>query len=350
MSTSNDASKHARKTDQATKTVAAVLQEFGRQAFDVSDRSQSVLRTMCDRWVAHLLFGEPSPSRADLPENWLDWPGVRDFIAAERERERRYVLQNVSEYQDLAVSLMKDFSASLEVEQECDGQLRERLEGLHTQAKESPAEELRTEVFSTIENINLDLEEKRSRQDAQLAELATQVSDLELELSRVRESAERDALSGLYNRRAFDAQIQQLIGRCSEVGLSAVLMKVDIDHFKALNDSCGHVFGDEVIRGVASCMARSLDQDGDFVARYGGEEFAIVISGRLSDGIQRGEALLEQIRSLQFFREGEGHSVTVSVGVSAIRMGEDASSWIDRSDRALYLSKQMGRNRLTAES
>ena len=146
------------------------------------------------------------------------------------------------------------------------------------------------------------------------------------------------------------AQIQQLIGRCSEVGLSAVLMMVDIDHFKALNDSCGHVFGDEVIRGVASCMARSLDQDGDFVARYGGEEFAIVISGRLSDGIQRGEALLEQIRSLQFFREGEGHSVTVSVGVSAIRMGEDASSWIDRSDRALYLSKQMGRNRLTAES
>ncbi len=350
MSTSNDASKQARKTDQATKTVAAILQEFGRQAFDVSDRSQSTLRSMCDRWVAHLLLGKPSPSREDLPENWLDWPGVRDFIAAERERERRYVLENVSEYQDLAVSLMKDFSASLEVEQESDGQLRERLEGLHTQAQKSPAEELRTEVFSTIENINLDLEEKRFRQEAQLADLATQVSILEHELSRARESAERDALSGLFNRRAFDEQTQKLIEQCSAEGPPAVLLMVDIDHFKDLNDNCGHLFGDEVIRGVASCMANSFDHAGDFVARYGGEEFAIVISGRLSEGVKRGEAFLEQIRQMQFCRDGELHAVTVSIGVSAFRLGEDVSSWVDRSDRALYLSKQMGRNRLTAES
>ncbi len=339
--------KPQRKIDQATKTVAAILQEFGRQAFDVSDRSESALQKMCERWIAHLLQGDASPNRADLADSWLDWPGVRDFVAAERTREKNYVVKNINEYQDLALTLLTDFSEAVQSEQESDGEFRDRLIDLRENAKVKSGDELKAAVFSTISDLNAVLESKKSRHETQLKTLATQVVSLQSELAQVRESAERDGLTQLYNRASFDAHVAETIRRFEKEEIDHVLFMGDIDHFKSLNDAHGHPFGDAVIQGVAKCMGKVFGRKGDFVARYGGEEFAVICPGKLGEEKACGDQLLKAIRALRFEKDGQQVSVTISIGCSGLKKTESAKSWIERADKALYASKELGRNRLT---
>ena len=346
---SKSAEKTPRKVDNATKTVAAILQEFGRQAFDVADRSESVLQQMCDRWVAHLLLGEPSPSRQELAENWFDWPGVRDFMASERGRERTYVVKNINEYQDLALTLLRDFSSSVQTEHDADNELQGKLDELHSNAKTKSGDELRAEVFSTIAQVNEVLEQKRTRQEEQMSSLASQVDELKRELSQARETAQRDGLTKLYNRASFDKCVDECLGLRASEDTPAVLLLCDIDHFKSLNDNHGHQFGDEVIVGVAQTMMNQFERENDFVARYGGEEFAIIHRGSSTEARLRATQLLDAIRESEFIKAGKRHPVTISIGIAALRGGETAESWIERSDKALYTSKRMGRNRLTID-
>ncbi len=349
MAKPSEVAKPARKVDNATKTVAAILQEFGRQAFNIADRSEESLQEMCNRWVAHLLLGTASPSREELRENWFDWPGVRDFVANERGREKIYVVKNIDEYQDLALSLLRDFSESVQIEQETDGQLQERLDHLTSHAKTKSGDELRKEVISTIAQLNEVLRAKKNRQKEQLHSLSSQVEILKGELSSARESAVRDSLTKLYNRRGLDAHIEKCIALFHETKTRSILLLGDIDHFKALNDTQGHTFGDRMLQEVAQLLEKLFDGDAEFVARYGGEEFAIIIQGSMDEARQRSGVLLEAMRALRVDHNGKEHTVTMSIGVAALKSAEQGTNWIARADKALYASKNLGRNRMTIE-
>ncbi len=336
-----------RRTDKATQAVAAILQEFGRYGFDISQRSQIVLQEMCARWIAHLLHGAGSPARQDLDESWLDWPGVRDFVARERGREQSYVLENIDEYQDLALSLLHEFSDSLHSEQDSDTELRDRLATLRTNATEKSGDELKEEVFSAVRQLNEVLEAKRERQDGQLRTLARQVETLQFELVEAKDSAERDALTGLFNRGSFDKFIAQTVSRRPAAGGANTLIVADIDHFKLLNDTYGHPFGDEVLREVSATIARVLSGEGSFVARYGGEEFVAVTPTSIEPTRIVADRVLSEVRSLKFEKDDSVVSVTISLGLAELSEGMTPESWIELGDRALYASKESGRNRLT---
>jgi diguanylate cyclase len=125
---------------------------------------------------------------------------------------------------------------------------------------------------------------------------------------------------------------------------------IDIDHFKVLNDSFGHVFGDRVIRSVGELLKATVKGQ-DVVARYGGEEFALllpetplpgaqVVAERLRDAVAR-----SRIRRLN--SEETIGSITISAGVASYRPGESVATFIDRADAALYNSKTQGRNRVS---
>jgi diguanylate cyclase len=125
----------------------------------------------------------------------------------------------------------------------------------------------------------------------------------------------------------------------------------DIDHFKKVNDTWGHVFGDQVLRAVAQSL-KSCVEAGQMAARVGGEEFAVLLPGA---GLPQAQQLAERIRATiagagcgcRDSQESIGQ-VTVSLGVAARRHGESAEAWFERADQALYASKQGGRNRVTA--
>jgi diguanylate cyclase len=175
-----------------------------------------------------------------------------------------------------------------------------------------------------------------------------EIEELRQEVERAREAALADGLTGLSNRRGFDIALSSCLAGLASQGPS--LLIADIDHFKHVNDRYGHLFGDKVIRAVAQILKENV-KGRDTAARYGGEEFIVLLPNTPIDGAQ---ALAEQIRATVQncrIRRLDNHecieAVTLSFGVASHLAGETADQLLTRADRALYTSKQQGRNRVT---
>ncbi|MBW2653556.1 MAG: diguanylate cyclase [Deltaproteobacteria bacterium] len=167
-------------------------------------------------------------------------------------------------------------------------------------------------------------------------------------LKKLRKLAITDALTGLYNSRHFFSQIKIEIDRYKRYSRALSLLILDIDLFKDYNDTWGHLDGDKVLMGIGKtikpCM-RSMDT----AYRYGGEEFIVLLP---ETGLQKACVVGERIKNkigAQIFEPEPGikASITVSVGATELVKGEDFKSFIRRADKALYKSKNTGRNKLT---
>ena len=159
-----------------------------------------------------------------------------------------------------------------------------------------------------------------------------------------------DAVTGIANRRNFDACLDLEWRRVRREGAPVSLIMIDIDHFKGFNDAYGHQKGDDCLRAVAQTLRRTLHRPGDLCARYGGEEFAAILPGTDPAGAAAvAESLRASIEELAV-----PHSplikgvVTISVGVGTAQAGDDATpeSLIGSADKALYEAKHLGRNRV----
>jgi diguanylate cyclase (GGDEF)-like protein len=167
---------------------------------------------------------------------------------------------------------------------------------------------------------------------------------------RIETQAMTDSLTGLPNRRGFDRIAMNAIAetRREHKALSAMLL--DLDHFKWLNDTHGHLAGDEVLSGFAEDIRRCL-RDTDIICRWGGEEFIILLKDTNISGARR---VAEKIRLLAeqhtYVFTGSALQVTVSLGLTELHPDDTLQSLIARADQALYSAKQSGRNRVCTEA
>jgi diguanylate cyclase len=172
-------------------------------------------------------------------------------------------------------------------------------------------------------------------------------------LNKSEENARTDALTGLPNRRALDAFFRTAQIAAMEKGEPLSTLLIDIDHFKTFNDNFGHGVGDQVLRLMAKVL-RDHVREIDLPARYGGEELIAVLPGA---DLATCEAVAERIRcsisECRISRRSTGEilpGITVSIGVGQFQLGESMTDLIERCDRALYLAKRTGRNRVVTES
>jgi len=169
------------------------------------------------------------------------------------------------------------------------------------------------------------------------------VAALQDERSTWQGLAERDALTGLYNRRAGEASLAAFLNRAA---LEGGVMLFDLDHFKGVNDTHGHDVGDEVLREVARrCQAR-LRHD-DVLVRWGGEEFLAILHGGSVEVLARVAEDLRQVIAAETI--GPVGTVTASFGVAGVRAREKAGDLLKRADRALYAAKRGGRDRVVRD-
>lgn len=183
--------------------------------------------------------------------------------------------------------------------------------------------------------------------ERQLGSAEEEIARLRKELERSRQEALVDALTGLANRRAFDADLAQMGRVPASVGSLGMIL-ADVDHFKKFNDTYGHALGDQVLQRVASRLA-SLARDGVRAYRYGGEEFTLVCSGGPEAALQVAEALRGMVERLVLRDSNSGKAlsaVSASFGVAVLKAGESVASLIERADQALYRAKSEGRNRV----
>jgi diguanylate cyclase (GGDEF)-like protein len=166
---------------------------------------------------------------------------------------------------------------------------------------------------------------------------------------KLEELAATDALTGLKNRRKFDAAIDLEWRRAIRQKVPLALLMIDADHFKAYNDTFGHQAGDQVLIGVAICISDSVRRAGDCAARYGGEEFAVLLPGLSST---EALAVAETIRLKVERWSDEPQGTTVSIGVASVRpaAATDWSELLSAADKALYAAKAQGRNRSVVAS
>lgn len=183
------------------------------------------------------------------------------------------------------------------------------------------------------------------------------------EVSALRETAEslenraqeleaenrRDALTGVYNRSHLDMVLQKEFNSATNHGWPLSIAFVDMDHFKAVNDTYGHLAGDTVLKNAAALL-KDKTRDSDIVARYGGEEFILVLPGSDSTGAQVVcERIVKAFRSVTHNTGQEQIRVTVSMGVATLydnQTFESVKSFVDAADQALYRAKSAGRDRL----
>jgi diguanylate cyclase len=222
-----------------------------------------------------------------------------------------------------------------------------RLTAQLSESENSPALQ---EVVSNTR----DMQAAVVRLQQRLADSQKEIGMLRDEVRRARHESLVDALTGLANRRAFDQRLATCLAT-QDVGatpqpLVPCLLLTDIDHFKRINDSYGHAFGDQVIRAVAQVLQK-FTPDGGMAARVGGEEFALLLPAtQLGDAQSLAEKVRSTIAGSRIRRQGEGNvleRVTVSLGVTLYHAGESAREFVDRADRALYTSKSAGRDRVT---
>lgn len=171
------------------------------------------------------------------------------------------------------------------------------------------------------------------------------------QIKRLRFLAERDPLTGLYNRRAFferaDGELERL--RLNDGQGSVAIL--DIDHFKKVNDTYGHDTGDRVIKAVAGVLNAMVDRGNAITARFGGEEFLILFTDIDSDEVQaRCEQMRQMMADLAIPYEDTALSVTVSIGVALIQHQEGMDNNLNAADQMLYMAKNSGRNRVLSDA
>ncbi len=166
---------------------------------------------------------------------------------------------------------------------------------------------------------------------------------------RLAELAETDGLTGLLNRRAFDAVMTEEVARVGRGEGALSLLLLDVDRFKAFNDTYGHTAGDDCLRAIAECLRAVARRAGDRAARYGGEEMVLILPNTSEEGaVALAHELRNRIRALDMIHTGsEKGIVTASIGVATLAnhtIGPDAGRLVVRADEALYLAKASGRD------
>ena len=188
--------------------------------------------------------------------------------------------------------------------------------------------------------------------ERKLIDSASTINSLSEELTSVRREAITDPLTGLANRAEFQ-RVMTAAMQAADCSLSQLcLLVVDIDHFKRVNDTYGHIVGDKILKLTATTLQNNI-KGKDLAARFGGEEFVVVLCDA---GIEQGKRIAEVLRKAvseqAIVRKSTGErkgNVTVSIGVAEFAFGDTSETLIERADRALYLAKNSGRNQVKTE-
>jgi diguanylate cyclase len=184
----------------------------------------------------------------------------------------------------------------------------------------------------------------------QLRDSRKEIESLRSELQAVAQASAIDPLTGVINRRGFEKQIQSCLQIHEKKAGDCSFLFLDIDHFKQINDEYGHVVGDRVLQAVAQVF-RAKTRGEDIVARYGGEEFIIILPATPIDKAHIvAENIRQNVERIALLNAKDSKTigvVTVSIGIDVHKPGQNWRQTIERADKAMYQSKQNGRNRTT---
>lgn len=203
-------------------------------------------------------------------------------------------------------------------------------------------------LIADNEKVRRDADEMRTNLERSHA----QIADLRSSLAVAEDTALRDPLTSLGNRRLFDTTLAEAVSDAHENKTALCLVLGDVDEFKKLNDKLGHSAGDQILKQFAELLVKNV-KGRDYVARIGGEEFAIVLpQTAMGNAYQLTESIRKELETSRWVIPRTGQPagrLTASFGIAQLKDGDDPAALIDRADAKLYDAKRDGRNRIAIE-
>lgn len=262
---------------------------------------------------------------------------VDDYLQG-AESDRMDSLVSGQELDEVVKAQVKSIESSVQSVHEID-----QLKHIISKRLEEIGEHL--ESFRVNELSRNELAEKRIQTlNERLQMMEQETTELRRRIRKEREQALRDGLTGIYNRLAYDERVDEEYSRWKRFREPVSLVLLDIDYFKKINDSYGHLAGDKALKTIANVIKRKI-RETDFFARYGGEEFVIIMPGANADDAHSvADKLRNEVKHCGFHYRDERVEISFSAGIAAFQKEETVVQTLERADQALYKAKQAGRD------
>jgi diguanylate cyclase len=274
---------------------------------------------------------------------------ILDFI----DHQKEYIRQKEAEFKNIIDLLRNGMTGLISETQNFNSLMYDQNVRMEAITRLDDIRKIKESLKAEVAEMKQIIWEKQDSDSRRIESLSKEVAVLRSSLEQVKDAALIDALTGAYNRKTFDTRIKWVVKRSGIVWSPITLMMCDLDNFKQINDTYGHIVGDRILKCfVQEC--KSMFRSDDFVSRYGGEEFAILLPGiSLKKSLSRAQSFCRLLSLKQFtvdaLRPDERICFTVSIGVSELRKDDTPDAFIDRADKALYKAKRSGKNCAVSE-
>lgn len=346
---------------QLKNIIETILDRFSDNASPITDTLDDLNSQFYDKSVV------------DNPAEWINSTvsAIKryiDSISVVNEELGEFMQQTVEYLSQIEDHLLSEISSNqkkFDEDREFENSISVNIDMIKEDFDSSGGlRDIKKTVISKIENINKNIGLKRKHDmlrlretEKTLREMGARVHEIKKEADEIKEKARQmelesltDRLTGLHNRKAYDCKMTETLANLDRYDVPASLLICDIDFFKKVNDNHGHKVGDLALKKIAKILKDHLRVN-DFIARYGGEEFAVILPHTdLQGGVKAAEGIRSYIDKSVFYFKNRNVRLTVSIGVSLFKKGDNPSTVFERADSALYMAKRTGRNLVKTEN
>ena len=335
------ASRRAMRRKQIDQTRIMGVNELA-DAIQVSRETRRALPQR--RKTDHVAKDSPAATRVISPAESVRLSSGNTMIIERMDERENLLHANIQEVRDLLLRLAGVVSATESASGETAVAFKSAKDTIDKfdfddSSDLANAQSVLIREIDRVVSSNAKLHAELDKANQGIAEQRRQIEELRVQ-------ARIDALTRIPNRASFDERLSEYIDLLARTNLIFTLMLLDIDHFKGINDSHGHVNGDRILRGIAAKISDSV-RNNDFAARYGGEEFAVILPGTgEQESLIVAERVRQDIANTKFRLDGEIVKVSISGGLAECKKGMTTDQIIAAADAALYRAKSAGRNQI----
>ncbi len=329
--------------------LGSILTAFSRHAFDLPDQSAEQISSELQRWQRHATLGVPVVPHegGSLGVRERDWDGIARTFTEHRRDESRYVDTAIHELRDALWAVVETVHNAVKAEQTADRVADIQLQRARTAITRVQTGNVKSEVLGALSAIEEAFRSRQNQMQAQYQTLAGRIENLGTQLEEAKRESTTDALTGLGNRKLFDAMSNRAVHIHALSRQPVVLVVIDLDKFKMVNDMYGHQAGDQTLVNVAKCLSKVFMRQTDVVCRYGGDEYAVILNNTdIKVALTLARRLVGAVGEMPSPHPSMEFAVGASIGLAEYDGQENLESWIARADRAMYMAKQNGSERI----